>query len=316
MRFSSEQRKRLIARLIVLAIVIAVAALKPKIQAWLNDGTPPGVNTDVTVTGLPAELPDVRFRDPEEANSSGKPTEQQSEISSSEAVGESANTGSASIEPAAVDNDRVKSDQMKDKPAFRTPSQDKDSEPDVEKPQPSGKPSTRPSSSSGPQPSTKSEAPSGLPRPTKPANSKKPAPGVQQKAEKPLGQLTEIRRRVYESTAGLIYLPGSADGHRLDHVMQHAEDDTSKRIHGVFEGDRDAILATIDEAFEKSRKGGRDIRTEDQNGRTVLTVRMSRKIGHMGGEEGQRQRNPECRYLRMVLENGNEVVSAYPTKSF
>jgi hypothetical protein len=255
MSLSSEQRKRLIARLIVLAIIIAVAVLKPRIQAWLNDGNQPGGNADLTATAtgteFPAELPDVRFRDPEEANSSGKPDEQ-AEVSDSSAVGESVKVESASIEPA----------------------------------------------------------------PSKPVNSRKPIPGAQQTAEKQLGQLTEIRRRVFESTAGLIYLPGSADGHRLDHVMQHAEDDTSKRIHGVFEGDRDTILATIDEAFEKSRKGGRDVRTEDQNGRTVLTVRMPRKIGHMGGEEGQRQRNPECRYLRLVLENGNEVVSAYPTKSF
>lgn len=133
-----------------------------------------------------------------------------------------------------------------------------------------------------------------------------------------LGVLTEIRRNIYESTAGLLYVPGSADGHRLDHVMKHAADDLDKKIHGVFDGDgdRDLILAVIDEAYLKAKKGGADVRSELQNGRRVYTVNLRRRIGQVGGEEGDRKGNPECRYLRIVLENENEVVSAYPTKSF
>ena len=131
-----------------------------------------------------------------------------------------------------------------------------------------------------------------------------------------LGQLSELRNNVFESTAGLRYNQGSADGHRLRHVMQHAKDDTTKPVHGVFEGNRDQILAVIDEAFLKTKKGGRDVRSEKQNDRLVYTVNLGRKIGYMGGSEGKRTNNPACRYVRIVLEDGNVVITAYPTKSF
>lgn len=129
------------------------------------------------------------------------------------------------------------------------------------------------------------------------------------------GKLKEIRNNVFESTAGLVYRSGSADGHRLKHVMQHAKDNTSKPIHGVFigEGDRDIVLALIDEAFEKTKKGGKDVRKEDEGERLVYTVNMKRQVGFMGGQAGERRGNPECRYIRIVLENENEVISAFPT---
>ncbi len=131
-----------------------------------------------------------------------------------------------------------------------------------------------------------------------------------------LGQLTEVGNNVFESTAGLIYRSGSQDGHRLKHVMQHAKDNPAKKIHGVFDGDRDQILAVIDEAFQMATKGDSDVRSEQQNHRRVYTVNLRRRIGQVGGEDGKRQGNPECRYLRLVLENDNEVVSAYPTRTF
>jgi len=138
----------------------------------------------------------------------------------------------------------------------------------------------------------------------------------QPKAAPALGQLKEIRKNVFESTAGLRYVPGSAENHRLRHVMQHAKDDTTKPIHGVFDGKRDQILAVIDEAYLKAQKRGRDVHSEAQNDRLVYTVNLRRKIGYMGGSEGKRTGNPECRYVRIVLEDGNVVISAYPTKSF
>ena len=98
--------------------------------------------------------------------------------------------------------------------------------------------------------------------------------------------------------------------------MQHAKDDTSKVIHGVFDGNRDQILAVIDEAYQNAQKGGPDVRSEEQNDRLVYTVNLGRRIGYMGGSEGKRNGNPDCRYVRIVLEDGNIVVSAYPAKSF
>lgn len=131
-----------------------------------------------------------------------------------------------------------------------------------------------------------------------------------------LGELREIRNNVFESTAGLRYVPGSADGHRLKHVMQHAKDDLTKPKHGVFEGDRDQILAIIDEAYEKAKKGGKDVRNSEEGARTVYIVNLGRKIGYVGGSSGERSGNPDCRYVQLVLEDGNVVVTAYPTKSF
>lgn len=131
-----------------------------------------------------------------------------------------------------------------------------------------------------------------------------------------LGKLRELEDNVFESTAGLLYVPGGAEGHRLKHVMQHAKDNPSKPVHGVFDGDRDEILAVIDEAFMKAKKGGSDVRSEKQNGRRVYTVNLRRRIGQVGGSEGERQGHPDCRFVRIVLENENEVITAFPSKSF
>ena len=144
-----------------------------------------------------------------------------------------------------------------------------------------------------------------------------PPPEDQGKARSSdLGKLKELDDNVFESTAGLFYVPGGAEGHRLKHVMQHAKDNPSKPVHGVFDGDRDEILAVIDEAFMKAKKGGSDVRSEKQNGRRIFTVNLRRRIGQVGGSEGERQGHPDCRFVRIVLENENEVISAYPSKSF
>lgn len=132
-------------------------------------------------------------------------------------------------------------------------------------------------------------------------------------AEPALGQLREIGRKVFVSTAGLHYRPGSADGHRLDHIMRHAEDDLSKPVHGVFLGDRDAILKLIDEAYLIAlKRGPPQVIVEDEDDRTVYTVDMKKKIGYVGGEVGQRKKKPACTKLRIVLE-GTNVITAFPT---
>jgi hypothetical protein len=134
------------------------------------------------------------------------------------------------------------------------------------------------------------------------------------KTEEP--RLREIRRNVFQSTAGLVYLPGSADGHRLDHVLRHATDDPGKPVHGVFEGDRETVLAAIDEAFESAQQSGSHVRRRNERDRQVITVNMKRRVGYSGGESGSRNGNPECRFIRLVLENDNEVVTAYPVSGF
>ena len=112
-----------------------------------------------------------------------------------------------------------------------------------------------------------------------------------------------------------MYVRGSEDGHRLKHVLQHAKDNLDKPVHGVYSGGRDQILAWIDKAYLKGKQGGKGTRVENQGGRTVYTVDLGEKIGFVGGQVGERKRHPDCRYLRLVIQNNNEVVTAYPSQS-
>ncbi len=131
-----------------------------------------------------------------------------------------------------------------------------------------------------------------------------------------LGQLSEIQPDVFESTAGLIYGKGSEDGHRLKHIMKHAEDSPTKKVHGVFDGERDQILAMIDDAWTRHQKNDSTVRSSLQNNRIVITAKMKERIGYVGGEEGERKGHPECRYLRIVIDKPNRIVTAYPVQSW
>lgn len=127
-----------------------------------------------------------------------------------------------------------------------------------------------------------------------------------------LGQLTEISPDVFESTAGLRYGPGSREGHRLKHVLLHARDQPNRTgSHGVFDGDRETILALLDEAFQIAQERGPPVEIEEQGARTVYTVDMDRRVGYVGGQRGGRRNHPACRHVRMVLE-GNNVITAFP----
>jgi hypothetical protein len=148
-----------------------------------------------------------------------------------------------------------------------------------------------------------------------PATATDVRPEVAAEPEEPaLGQLREIRRDVYESTAGLQYRRGSQEGHRLTHLMRHAEDDPDRPVHGVFDGDRDEILAVIDEAYRLIQARGREVvRSERDEGRMVYTVDLGRRIGFVGGQSGARQRHPEARHLRLILD-GVDVITAFPVR--
>jgi hypothetical protein len=129
-----------------------------------------------------------------------------------------------------------------------------------------------------------------------------------------LGELREVSPRVFESAAGLRYRPGSEEGHRVDHVLTHAEDDPQRPgSHGVFDGDRAVILAVIDEAYLKAQRGGRDVKTDREDGRTIHTVNMQKRVGYVGGESGRRRDHPEARHVRLVLE-GADIITAFPVR--
>lgn len=125
------------------------------------------------------------------------------------------------------------------------------------------------------------------------------------------GLLREIRTDRYLSPQGLQYVPGSAEGHRLEHLRRHTEDQPSRPgKHGVFDGGMEGALVTIDDAYQRAKKNQRTTKQVDRD-RTIYTVDMGRRIGYVGGRDGNRQRKPMARRVKMVLE-GTQVITAYP----
>jgi hypothetical protein len=125
------------------------------------------------------------------------------------------------------------------------------------------------------------------------------------------GLLREISFDRFISPAGLLYTPGSAEGHRLEHLRRHTKDDPGRPgSHGVFDGEMEGALKTIDRAYERAKKNQRTTKSVDGD-RTIYTVDMGGRIGYVGGRDGGRKRKPMARRVRMVLE-GNRVITAYP----
>lgn len=134
-------------------------------------------------------------------------------------------------------------------------------------------------------------------------------PNSNRKENAKLGVLTADGRD-FRSTAGLIYSPGSREGHRRKHVLKHAKDDQSKPVHGVFD-DEATVFALVDEAYQKVKSRSDDVRTEQDGRRTSHVVKMRRRIGFKGGRNGKRAGNPPLDRIKLVLE-GNEVITAFP----
>ncbi|MCA9140596.1 MAG: hypothetical protein KDB00_27680 [Planctomycetales bacterium] len=125
------------------------------------------------------------------------------------------------------------------------------------------------------------------------------------------GLLRETRTDRYISPQGIQYLPGSAEGHRLEHLRRHTEDQPSRPgKHGVFDGGMEGALATIDDAYQRAKKNQRTTKEVDQD-RTIYTVDLGRRVGYVGGRDGNRLRKPMARRVKMVLE-GTQFITAYP----
>lgn len=125
------------------------------------------------------------------------------------------------------------------------------------------------------------------------------------------GILRDLGNERYVSPSGLTYTPGSAEGHRLEHLRRHTQNDPGRPgSHGVFDGGLEGALKTIDDAYEKAKAGTRTTkRVED--GRTIYTVDMGKRVGYVGGRDGGQKRNPMARRVTLVLE-GTRVITAYP----
>jgi hypothetical protein len=129
------------------------------------------------------------------------------------------------------------------------------------------------------------------------------------------GVLREVGRDEYLSPAGLRYTRGSAEGHRLKHLERHVADQpTRPGRHGVFLGGMTSALQVIDEAYLKAQQGGKGV-TKDVDreypGRVIYTVDLRRKIGYIGGAEGNRMNKPTAFKVQLVLD-GDRVITSYP----
>jgi RHS repeat-associated protein len=128
-----------------------------------------------------------------------------------------------------------------------------------------------------------------------------------------LGKLRSAGQSVWESTAGLRYGSDPRFGNRVQHIMRHTIDDLERRgEHGVFSGGRSEALATIDEAWTIIQGGGSGVQMVERGARTVYTVDMGRQIGYVGGQVGSASGNPAAQHLRLVIEEANNVITAYP----
>ena len=108
----------------------------------------------------------------------------------------------------------------------------------------------------------------------------------------------------YQTPAGLIYGDGSAEGHRLLHVLAHGSEDTAdeavnagKNAHSLFKPSDEGVLGTVDEAWNKRYS----VTPIQQGNRQVYIIPMGRVVGTAGEK-----------YVRIVVQNGNEVITAFP----
>ena len=126
------------------------------------------------------------------------------------------------------------------------------------------------------------------------------------------GRLRALDGGAWESAAGLRYGPGSAQGNRVLHVLEHAADIPGRAgPHGVFAGGRSRVIGTIDEAYGAARAGGPGVSVAQHGARTVYTVDMGRTVGFIGGQAGAALGNSAASHVRLVLE-GTNVITAFP----
>ncbi|MFJ4520538.1 DUF6531 domain-containing protein [Streptomyces sp. NPDC088810] len=119
----------------------------------------------------------------------------------------------------------------------------------------------------------------------------------------PLGlygcELEDLGGGWYRSPEGLDYGPGSAEGHRITHVMQHTRENPAKPAHGVFDTGDKGVLETVDEAWGRRAMA---VSVNQQGARSTYIIPMGRQVGYNPGEE----------YVSITVEHGNEVITAFP----
>jgi hypothetical protein len=318
---AATKRKQFLGKLIVFGIIIAFALVKPKVDAWLQGNKGQDVVAEQPQQGDAARDPTVEpgrelgTLTLDDVGKSNKPTTQgdnNTRFLETVAPGTVPSSTTASAPTVPKRDTKTQTSPT----VARTSQKSSSKRPLPKLSAPQAMPSTsKPTATASNQPGTSSKLD---PRanPTKTTNSKPPT--KTETAEPRLGTLTLVdkQREVFKSTAGLVYGRGSVDRHRLKHLMKHAKDDLSKPVHGVYaSADVAQVTEWVDQAYMKGKEGGKGVRLEEEGDRTVYTVDMGKKIGYVGGEVGKRKGQPACHFLRLVVQDGNEVVTAFPSQS-
>lgn len=127
--------------------------------------------------------------------------------------------------------------------------------------------------------------------------------------------LTKLPRNRFQSPAGLIYGPGSDEGHRLKHIERHLQDIPNRPgSHGVFEGSMVDFLKKIDQAYLSAQRREKGTSIVEDQGAMIYEASFPEAIGYLGGEAGKRQRNPKLKRIRIVVRNENAVITAFPIR--
>lgn len=126
-------------------------------------------------------------------------------------------------------------------------------------------------------------------------------------------ELKSTGRETWISPAGLKYSGRDPEGlTRRQHVLRHARDQPDREgPHGVFDGGEEYVFALLDKAWETKKK--RNIRPNNEGGRSSYTIAMGQPVGYLGGKTGKSRGNPPLSRIFIVVRTGtSEVITAFP----
>ena len=141
--------------------------------------------------------------------------------------------------------------------------------------------------------------------PSSTAKSKSPPQSVED-------YLKEVGKNRFESPAGLIYKPGSEEGHRLKHIERHLSDMPDRPgSHGVFDGSMVEFLIAIDDTVTRAKRKLKGTSMKEDDGAMVYEAGFDKPIGFLGGETGKRKKNPKVKKMKVVVRD-DAVITAFP----
>ena len=142
------------------------------------------------------------------------------------------------------------------------------------------------------------------------------APGTEKSVSNSGFNLKDLGGNRFESPAGLLYAMGARGEHRIDHVMRHARDMPDRPAHGVFigGGDQSAVLKIVDDAYRLATSKSPNAKHSKSRGNDAWVVSMGRKVGFDGGQKGKRNGGRSLNSVKLILSDGNRVITAYPVK--